>query len=364
MKLSKNIFALAVSFVVSGILIFVGCNSSSNGTGTVEPYAAGVLYVANQTSATVYRFDVETMTRIDSISSVIVAPHWIEFSPDGQNYYLNGRLVPAQMAKFRVSDNSFVDSVSVSGNLIPTAMVITADNSTGYICDFGATTPPGRIHKYNLNTMSFIDDSIRTGALSHDLKISSDRSLTVACSRGTDDVTLVYLPDDTVFIFPLDSTDIRPSPPVHEPYGVVIDHNDSLAYIACLKSGQVRVVDLINRKNIDSMIIPYTPDPNHLTTSGPTLMAISPDNSKLFVTTQFGNVVVVVDLNPKSMTQIPLSTPRPFGIKMNADGSKVFVACVNESNMPGSIYVIDGNTLMKIDSVVVGLNSFSLAWQP
>lgn len=364
MNYSRIILSLTAIITLFGVLILAGCDSEESGMGTTGAYPEGILYAVNQTSATVYRYDVETMTRIDSISSVISAPHWIEFSPDGQNYYLNGRFVPSQIGKFRASDNSFIDTVSVSGPLVPTAMVITADNSTGYICDFTTVISPGRIHKYNLNTMTFIDSSISNGAASHDLKISSDRKLIVACSRYTDDVTLVYLPDDTVDIIPLDSTNIRPNPPVHEPYGVCIDHNDSLAYIACLGSGQVRVVDLIARKVIDSMIIPFVVDPNHTTASGPTLMAISPDNSKLFVTTQFGDVVVVVDLLTQVKIQIPLSTPRPFGVKMNASGTKVFVACVNETNQPGRIYVIDGNTLLKIDSVDVGLNSFALAWQP
>jgi DNA-binding beta-propeller fold protein YncE len=361
MKISKFLLAFSGAIITTGSLIFSGCDSNSTGTGTTNPYPEGILYVANQTSATVYRFDVETMTRIDSISSVIEAPHWIEFAPDGHNYYLNGRFTPAQIGKFRTADNSFVDSVTVSGQLIPTAMVIASDNSSGYICDFTTTLSPGRIHKYNLNSMTFVDSSISNGAASHDLKISSDRTLIVACSRFSDDVTLVYLPEDTVFIIPLDSTNIRPDPPVYEPYGVIIDSNDSLAYIACLGAGQVKIVDLINRVTIDSLLIPLV---SHGAPTGPTLMAIAPDNGKLLVTTQYGNTVVTVELNSKVVTQIPVSAPRPFGIKRNADGSKYFVACVNDLNQPGRIYVIDGNTLLKIDSVDVGLNSFSLAWQP
>jgi DNA-binding beta-propeller fold protein YncE len=113
---------------------------------------------------------------------------------------------------------------------------------------------------------------------------------------------------------------------------------------------------------VDSIIIQSSPNCGPAPV-GAALSAIAHDDSKIFVTTQFGNSLVVASTSTKQILEtIPFSTPRSFGVKMNHDGSRVYVACANLQDQPGRVYVIDGFDFTKVDSVDVGLNSYGLNW--
>ncbi len=364
MILGKKIFKIVGWFSLICLIFISSCDR--NGTGIDHGGMYGHLYVLNQTSQTIYVYNDSSLARVDSFAAAIPSPHWLEYAPDGKYYYVVSRFAPGHIAKFDAVTNALLDTITMNGVVFPTSLAISSDGMFGYLCDFTNSFTSGHIHKYNLNTMSFVDSSFGNGAASHDLMFTSDYSKLVACSRNTDDITIVYFPGDSVALFPLDTNNIRPNPPVYAPYGVHIDHNDSLAYITCLYGEQVRIFDLYTRSVVDSIIIPAMAnpvnDPNGVAT-GPTLSVISHDDSKIFVTTQWGNSLVVASTSTGAiLKEIKFSTPRPFGVKMNHDGSRVYVACANVQDQPGRVYVIDGINLIKLDSVNVGLNSYGLYW--
>lgn len=351
-------------YSVFGLLAFSSCERRAINDDHGHTDAYGYLYVLNQTSRTIYVYDDSSLNRIDSFGSAVPEPHWLEYDPDGSRYYVVARNNPGYIAKFDAVTNALIDTVRTSGSIFPTSLAITGDGLTGYLCDFNAPiTSPGHIHKYDLNTMTFVDSSFGNGGASHDLMFNSTGSVLMACSRGTDDVTLVDFPSGNVDIVPLDPNNVRPTPPVHGPYGIHIAHNDTLAYITCLCSGQVKIFNIKSRTVVDSIVLPITADCLSAAPVGAALSAISHDDSKIFVTTQFGNSVIVVNTATKQvLAQIPFSTPRSFGVKINGDGSRVYVACANLQDQPGRIYVIDGINLVKLDSIDVGWNSYGLYW--
>jgi DNA-binding beta-propeller fold protein YncE len=95
-------------------------------------------------------------------------------------------------------------------------------------------------------------------------------------------------------------------------------------------------------------------------------LALAPDNDVVFVTTQFGNSIVVFRASTKEiLADIPVATTGPFGITMSDDGSRVYAACRGVGlNEQGRVYVIDGESYVKLDSLDVGTASFGLIWQP
>lgn len=363
--MKRTVYLLLI--VLSSLLVTIvvaGCDDDDPPNGVpINNNPAGRLYVLNQTDGTVYIYDTKTLTRTDSIDAIVANPHYIEFSPDGQFYYLTTLESPGRIAKFSSVSNTLVDSVTMTGSPIPSAIAITSDNMFGYLCDFTAGTQLGNVHKYNLNTMSFVSSSIQAGATSHDLKITSDGSVIVVCNQKTDDVTLVYPGADTVFFVPIDPDSTRPpGQAAYGPFGIAIDHRDSLAFVACIIANQIRVLDLTTRTIVDSVDIPVVPTASP---AGPTLMAVSPDNRVVYVTTQWGNSVVAVDMITKQvLADIPLSVGRSFGITMSDDGSRIYVAATNLQNQTGRIYVLDGATNTMIDSLDVGTNSFGIYWRP
>ena len=203
---------------------------------------------------------------------------------------------------------------------------------------------------------------MQAGQVTHDVKITSDGSVVIATNRTTDNLTMVYTDEDTVTFVPMTENDPNPAGPDYGPLGAVIDHKDSLAFIACIDSDEIRVLDIAARKIVDSINIPVTVASG---AAGPTLLAVSPDDEVVFVTTQYNNTVVAVRVSTKEiLATIPLSANGPFGISMSDDGTRVYVACINLSQPNAYFYAIDGNTYTIVDSVRVGNLNYGLIWQP
>lgn len=347
------------TLLVSAAMLFL-CSCST--TDPVVPGPAGRLYVLNQTDSTIYVYDTRDLSRVDSLHSSVSLPHYIEFAPDGLNYYVTTLESTGNLAKFGTA-TGFISSVQVSPAVLPSAIAITADNQFGYVCNFSSPGARTEIHKYDLVTMQWVKQ-LQAGAITHDIKITSDGSVVIACNRNTDDLTLIYPDADTLTFVAM--TPAGPSIPgqhTYGPFGVAIDHKDSLAFIACMDALQVRWMDIASRTIVDSIDIPV--DTAGTLIAGPTLMVVSPDDDVVFVTTREGNSVVVFRVSTKQiLANIPLSVPNPFGIAMSDDGSRVYVACINTQGERSRVYVIDGLSYAKTDSFDVGRNSFGLAWQP
>ncbi|MFQ5498151.1 MAG: hypothetical protein ACE5FH_00625, partial [Candidatus Zixiibacteriota bacterium] len=337
----KGRMSLAIMMMAT-IAMLSGCGSDDDTTNgpTTRPGGGvdGRLYVLNQGDNTMYIYDTQTLKRVDSIDTHVAMPHYIEFSPDGGRFYITTLIDvlgsgDAFIGKFDAADNSFIDSTIVPVAFQPSAIAISADGLFGYICNFSNSTDPTQIHKYNLADLTKIA-SLQAGAFTHDLKITSDGSLVIACNRFSDNLTLVDARADTVAFVDIDpdSAYAPTGDPKYGPFGVAIDHRDSLAFIACMDGLQVRVLDIKERRVVDSVDIPVV---QQGLIWGPTLMAVHPDNDLVFVTTRFGNSIVAFRLSTKQTWDIPVGTVGPFGITISDDGSRVYAACVGRPDEHG-----------------------------
>ncbi len=355
-KKSLIIAALAVT-----VLITPSCDSGKTPTNSTAKNPAGRLYVLNQSDASLYIYDTQTFERLDSIPTVVDRPHYLEFSPTGDFYYIVTLEQTGRIAKFDATTNAFVDSVTAPPAVQPSAIVITPDGLTGYVCNFSLPGRRTQINKYDLTNMENIG-SFPAGVTTHDLKITSDGSVIIACNRYGDNLTLLYPGADTVTFVSIDPDSLYADDSnKYGPFGVVIDNKDSLAYIACMDALQVRVLDIKARRIVDSINIPV----DSAFIYGPTLLAISPDDETVYLTTRGGNSLVAFDaLTMTVKADIPLNTPYPFGIDISADGSQVYVSCVGEPTSHGVVQVVDAKTLKGIKSIQVGRESFGLRWRP
>lgn len=351
-----------------GALLFVAGCDDDKGVDSEDFGPEGRLYVLNQADRTMYVYDTKTLTRVDSIDTRVGKPHYIEFSPDGQNFYITTLEPTGQIAKFDAATNDFITSLTVPPAVQPSAIAITADSKYGYVCNFSLPGHIAPIHKFDLETMQHLDGVVlQSGVLTHDLKITSDGSVVVACSRNSDKITLVYPDADTVVIFSIDPDSVYgiSSESKYGPMGIIIDNRDSLAFIACMNAFQVRVLDIAAQQIVDSILNIPVDTTGTAFIFGPTLLAVSPDNDVVFVTTQGGNSVVAMRVSTNdTLANIPFSTPNPFGITMSDDGSRIYAACVGSAAGHGRVYVIDGSSYAKLDSIDVGKESFGLIWRP
>ncbi len=337
-----------------------------NSGNTPAPNPAGRLYVLNQKDSTIFIYDTKTFTRIDSFPAQVAAPHYIRFSPDGLNYYVVTLEFNGRVAKYATPTNNFLGFARTNTALLPSGIAFDATGQFGYVCDFTSGVNLSKIYKFDLSTMT-LKDSLFSGAMSHDLKSTSDGRWVVACNRNTEDITIVDTQTDDVVRVQIDpDSAYAPSGvPKYGPFGVEIGPGDSLAYIACINAYQVRVLDIAQQRGVDSLFIPrLASDPGGAKLNGPTLMAVSPDNDIVYVTTQWSNRVVGIRRSDKAVVgTVFFQTPRPFGITISDDGSRVYVACANLENQRGSVYAIDTKTFTKVDSVDVGLNSLGLIYR-
>ena len=353
----------------AGLLVMVLLAACSDKDSPTAPGTnSSKLYVLNQGDQTIYILDANTLTRLDSISTPVVEPHFIEFSNDGAYYYVIGRQAGGQLAKYAASDNSLVALVTVQGSMFPTALVIEPNDDTAYVCDF--TDASGRIHRYNVSgtNFSFIDSSLQAGYQAHDIDISADGSRIVVAGFNSDELTF-FSPDSTNSLVPYHLEDGSPqfgtSPAAYGPYGVNLDEDNEVAVAACRKGvDQIRVMNLADPTQIDSILIPVSAaDATSEALVGPTLMAQKPNTDIFLVTGNGDNTLWVVDINTLAMVAtVFFSAPQPFTVQTNADGSRIFVSCVNPSGS-GMIYMLDGATYAKLDSVSVGSRPFGFTWR-
>ncbi len=355
-------------FALAAFVVVAGCTEDPTSSGTPTAGPPGRLYVANQTDSTVYVYNTETLERVDSFPAGIVQPHFIRFSDDLSFFYLLSRDgPPGRIAKFDATTNEMLASAPLPG-VFPTSMAITPDGTFGYVCDFSAAGVETRVYKVNLQSLTIVD-SISAGASTHDADITSDGSLVVATNMS-DIITMIYTDADTVHQVSIDPDSIYAvTRQKYMPYGLTIDHKDSLAYIACLDHhevlAQVRVLDLALRQIVDSFYLPIDHIVHYGDPSGPTLVELSPDDAYLYITTQFDNTIQVLRLATRTVQEIPVEVGRTFGVSCTDDGSRVYITAAGVvPTQQGRVYILDGTTHDLIDSLDVGKNPFGLRWRP
>jgi YVTN family beta-propeller protein len=353
----KDVFYKLIAGTVAGLLLvgLVTCNDKGTNPPPINTNPEGKLYVLNQNDSSMYIYDSHTLQLLDSMRSGISAsPHHIEFDPQHEFAYIVGRTVPGQIARFRLLNDSIEATITAPFNINPTSMVTSGDGLTGYICDFNLGPNISHVHRVDLATMTFTDSIYQTGSQTHDIKATTSRQILVAANYYTDNVTIVYLDGDTVAFVNCAPGGNPPGAPEDGPYGIAINHNDSLVYIACRVSRKVRVLDLKFRTIVDSISVPGSA----AQPAGPSLMVLNADNSRLYVTSQDDNLVHVINLTSRTLIKsIATGATRPFGVTFAQDESRLYVSCVNPLSR-GRIYVINPATDEIVDSIIAGHGTY------
>jgi len=249
-------------------------------------------------------------------------------------------------------------------------MRIGPGNDTAYVVDFTATK--GHIHRYYVagDEFSFIDSTLQAGYQTHDIDQTADGSIIVAPGYNSDDMVMVNtITGETNFLNLDTALGQTPGDPnfgiKYGPYGVKLDRNDSLIYFACSKGDdQIRIADFKTLKIIDSIMITVSNDPNP-DRNGPTLMEITPDNSHLLVTNYIDNTAMAINTTTHQISRtVEFATGHPFSVKISPDGSAIYVSCTGVAPEHGRVYVLDGATFNKVDSIDVGNAPFGIQFRP
>lgn len=365
--MKRLLYALGLCALVA--IALAACSDDDNPAGSVLS-GGGKLYVLNQADQTVYILNATTLALIDSFATPVFEPHYIYFSHDGAYYYVVGRDPGGQLAKYRTADDSLIDTVTVNGSMFPTALVLSANDDTAYVCDF--TNASGRIHRYDVSgtNFAFLDSNLQSGYQGHDIDIMHNGSRIVAAGFNSDDLTFVDLAGGsgvTPYLLIDGSSAFGTAPATYGPYGVNFNEAGTKAVAACRKgTDQIRIMDLANPTLLDSIVIPISGEtPGTEAAIGPTLMVQKPNSDIFFVTGFVDNRLYVVDIGTLTVLDtIRFATPKPFTVAINAAGTRVYVSTTNSRPAAGRIYVLDASTYQKLDSVEVGSEPFGFVWHP
>jgi len=308
----------------------------------------GRVFVTCQSEDLVTAIDLETglISRFIPVGfrSDIESPHNILLSPDGASFYVV-MIGAGRIEKYDAVTYELLGSVEVG--LSPAQLRVTSDGSRLYASNFDLTFQQPFVYTFS-STMSGGATAIDIeGNAPHGVTLSSDEQFLYTMNAGSDDISVVDLATHEV----VDRIPIVPgSPPapagaaMHEPYQGEIAP-DGMLYVTCRKSAQVRVVDLAQRRVVDSIPVG----------SRPLIGAVSPDGGSFWVPNQGSNTVSIIDIPSRSVVgTIGGLQDQPHAVAFSPDGGRAFITCENLTGgenlhhplegtdvVPGIVYTVE-----------------------
>jgi DNA-binding beta-propeller fold protein YncE len=276
--------------------------------------------------------------------------HALAVSPDGRHYYLaiahgwpNGSVWKLTTAK---------DSLAGRANvgLFPATMALTPDGTWLFVANYNLHGDPA------LDTVSAVHTQTMTEVARipvctkpHGMAASHDgRWVYASCTRDN-----VVRKIEVASLSVVDSTNMLTEQDRAEggtcyPAGLALSADDSKLYVACHRRAEIRVVSTASLGTITNAIP---------TGDGPYLIRVDPDGRRLWVPNRNDGTFTVIDLadeRPIATRQASASHPHTFAF--GADGT-VYLSMESRGVVPGAIDVIDPETLDVRRSIEVGLQA-------
>lgn len=193
-----------------------------------------------------------------------------------------------------------------------------------------------------IDTATFqIVDRVQTATQPLDMALSPDGQTLYVTNSGAGTLTLIDVASGTSRIVRLPLIGSGP-------YGVAA--TGERIYTTDISADQVLVI------SPDGSIehrLPVPPQPRSL--------ALSPDATKLYVTSMGSNLLTVIDVGNNQVTRtIPLPVSGTFAVAPSPDGSKVYLTAHNE----GELIVVDARQDTVLKTLSIGANPRAISFSP
>lgn len=259
----------------------------------------------------------------NSSTSSVQSPHNVVVDWQNQYYYVN-LIGGSKLLKFRVSDNVKVGELA-TGLFSPAQVALSRNGDTAYVTNFENARK--NISIVNTTTMTKIADVGNDAMLKpHGVSITPDFKYVIVMNSFSDNITVIQTSDNSIVkTVPLSGN--VPVLPIgylyqYEPYQATITADSKFAYITCRKTNEVRVLDLVQLKIIDSIQVG----------TFPLIPAITPDGQYVFVANRNSNSVSAINTATNKVEYTIESVGvEPHGIAVSKDGQFVYVSCENLS---------------------------------
>lgn len=266
-------------------------------------------------------------------SNLLDAPHYIELSPDNNFFYVS-LIQEGYIEKYNANTYALVGRMAAGQS--PSHIEISSDGNSGYVTNFSSSTSIRTTTKFNTQTMTVTNvftDIAMTGP--HGLALTDDGSKLFVTSEIGEYIfkinTATFYNSDSSYI----KSPIDPSVPPSgngtanfKPYQAILSPDESLLYVSCRGSNQVRIYNTSDLSQVNSIQLGAN--------SFPLLMKITDDGRYLFVCNRNNNTVTVINCQTQTIATTILNVGiQPHGVDFSADGQYAVIACETQSGFDG-----------------------------
>jgi len=283
--------------------------------------------------------------------------HALATSPDGRYYYLSiAHGWPyGSVWKMTTEKDSLVARTNVG--LFPATIAMTPDGTWLFVANYNLHGDPA------LDTVSAVHTPTMTEVAQipvctkpHGMVASHDgKWIYASCTRDN-----VVRKISVASLSVVDSTNMltdqdRAENKVCYPAGLALSPDDSKLYVACHRHAEVRVLATADLATVTNAIP---------TGDGPYLIRMDPEGKRLWVPNRNDQTYTVIDVaEERAIATKPSSASHPHTFAFGPDGT-VYLSMESHAVVPGAIDVIDPATLETLRSVEVGLQATGVGAVP
>ncbi|MEP7217854.1 MAG: hypothetical protein ABI876_03005 [Bacteroidota bacterium] len=284
------------------------------------------------------------------------SPHNIVLSPDHAFFYVN-LINGGKVEKYDAKTFAKLGDVTVGRS--PAQIAITHDGSALYVSNFDLTLAQRFIVRVNAATMTVTDTIFDVGNAPHGVLLSADEKRLYTTNALGDDISVINLATKEVE----QRIPVSPGNPLppgtkdkYEPYQGELSPDGVFLWVTCRASAEVRVIETVGGRVIDSIKVG----------NRPLIPKLTPDGLHLWVPNQADNTISIIDVGSRTVVAtITGLRVQPHAIVFSTDGRRAYVSCENQngdqhhptvgsSAIPGIVYVIDVGQRKIVRSIEVG----------
>jgi len=301
-------------------------NVSNSEKGFITNQAADLVAVIRQNEKQVIR-----LIPVGG-SGILDAPHYVKLSPDMKYYYVS-LIQEGYVEKYDVTNYALLGRMQAGQS--PAHIEISPDGLYGYITNFESSGSVTTTRKFNTTTMQVTDIFSETRMKGpHGMALTSDGNTLYVTSEIGEYIFKIstnnfYASDTTYIKEPIDPT-VPPSgngTSNFRPYQVLLSPDESLLFVSCRGSSQVRVYNSSDLTQVNSISLGSG--------SFPLLMKFTNDGNYLFVCNRNNNTVSIINRSNYNVQTITGVGVQPHGVDFSADGRYAFIACETQSGFDG-----------------------------
>ena len=287
-------------------------------------------------------------------SEDIEGVHALAISPDGRHYYLaiaHGWPY-GSVWKMTTAKDSLVARTNVG--LFPATMAITPDGTWLFVANYNLHGDPALDSVSAVHTPTMTEVAkIPVCTKPHGMVASHDgKWIYASCTRDNVvrkiSVASLSVVDSTNMLTDQDRAENR----VCYPAGLALSADDSKLFVACHRHAEVRVMPTAALGTITAAIA---------TGDGPYLIRMDPRGERLWVPNRNDQTYTVIDVaTEQAIATRPTSATHPHTFAFGPDGT-AYLSMESHAVVPGAIDVIDPTTFETRRSIPVGLQATGVA---